>query len=293
MFDEFEPLIADRIFKYVYGTEKNKQVLMNLLSSCPFLKNYSLQSLTIQKQSLLETMSSKEKDCYADIVVFLRDAIIDIEAYRELKKDDIYVSKEYLTRLYSSQISSSKNVLKHLPVIQLLFVKKISKNLLKEKEFINHYHIVNKNGNCFYKDDLQTFIILIDKADSQSYNDDEKMNDFLTHLRLMNASSLEEVKCIGKESEIGMDIEKIMEAYANDTVFHEAIAEIRKAKMEKEAKLRGRREGRKEGRIEGRNEIQKETAKKMLEDHMSCEAISKYSGLSLNEVKSLQRSLQI
>ena len=72
-------------------------------------------------------MSSKEKDCYADIVVFLQDAIIDIEAYRELKKDDIYVSKEYLTRLYSSQISSSKNALKHLPVIQLLFVKKFQR----------------------------------------------------------------------------------------------------------------------------------------------------------------------
>ena len=53
------------------------------------------------------------------------------------------------------------------------------------------------------------------------------------------------------------------------------------------AKLEGLEKGRKEGREEGREEAKLEFAAKLKSDGMSFDAIMKYTGLSLDEIKAL------
>ena len=67
---------------------------------------------------------------------------------------------------------------------------------------------------------------------------------------------------------------------------HPYITDIRREAIEE-----GRKEGIEEGRLEGAELKAIETAKKMLCDKLSVESISKYTGLTLEEVEKLAKEL--
>ena len=107
----------------------------------------------------------------------------------------------------------------------------------------------------------------------------------------------EELEHIPLEEEIKKEIERIVEEMNYDDAIPERIYDpveeerrIREGEISR-AKRLGKKEGKKEGKEEGIKEgtvsEKKTIAKSMLKDNIPIEQISKYTGLSINEITAL------
>ena len=103
----------------------------------------------------------------------------------------------------------------------------------------------------------------------------------------------EELQNIPLEEEIKKEIERIVEEMNYDDAIPERIYDpveeerrIREGEISR-AKRLGKKEGKEEGIKEGTVSEKKTIAKSMLKDNIPIEQISKYTGLSINEITAL------
>ena len=103
----------------------------------------------------------------------------------------------------------------------------------------------------------------------------------------------EELQKIPLEEEIKEEMERIIEEMNYDDAIPERIYDpveeerrIREGEISR-AKRLGKKEGKEEGIKEGTVSEKKTIAKSMLKDNIPIEQISKYTGLSINEITAL------
>lgn len=200
---------------------------------------------------------------------------------------------EYWGSMYDAKISSgdSYEVLK--PTISILIADYKITNL----KHISKYHTVWNLREKDFTDTILTNDIEMHILEIPKINDNEMLKDELVQwLRFIKEPENKGVEKFMEENKYLKQARKELEQLSGDPDF-KRLLESRAgflrdvdAKMyvaREEGKKEGKEEGRKEGKEEGKKQKQLEIAKKMKEENMDIEQISRITSLTIEEIEEL------
>jgi predicted transposase/invertase (TIGR01784 family) len=300
----------DFAFKRIFGTEKNKDILIHFLNdmlgftgkdqikTVSFLKTAQDPEIAAKKQSLIDVLCVDEVG---------RQYIVEMQVARTrgFEKRAQY----YAAKAYSRQLNEGD---KYHKLKEIIFLAITSFVMFPDKTAYKSDHVIldkethSHDLKDFYFSflELPKFTKTIDELESVV----EKWAYFFKHAEETHEKELE--KIIGSDhviqrayeelnrfswSEIELNTYEQEEKRERDAqaILDQQLLDIEAAKAKyveqgrEEGREQGREEGRGEGREEGREQGIQEVAKSMKQAGLSVEEIARYTGLSETEIDSL------
>ena len=289
------PLSFDPIFTGIFNDEKNIDIVENFLSLYLKVPIEKLRGKVIIKSRKLKSSARKERRKEIDLLVDIDGKKINIELnnnyYEGIRERNIV----YICKVHGGQLKTSDNSYKNINnSVQI----NLNRNKCNEKKLIDSYYIMNENGKKL-SEKLRIDLVDIAKAEEKEYNEsDERLAKFL---RALTSLSIEEI-----EKELGEDVmekeskeklldevekynedEEIVELYSNysktELEINTFIEEIKEAKEELKQAKEEVEQAKEEAKL-----IKENIVKKMLEDNLDNETISKYTGLTIEKIEELK-----
>ena len=271
------PLSNNIMFKYIFGTSKNKRYTQDLLEKLYNLKEGTLNNIKIINSVNVTKANINKKDFELDIVVELENKNkINIEMYTKYDNNSETKSLMYVTSLLSKELLKGETYDKVKGISQINFVK--GNRIHKDNQAIKRYLIMNEdNPSDIILDKLLEIIIVdVDLKSKNKYNKD----GFEKYRRLIGAETIEEMEEIVKGEEIMEEIVEDMKKYSVDDIFKGMFHPSRLL----QSQLNTARE---EGLAQGKEEEIEKIARTMLKEKIDINIISKITGLSIEEIKKL------
>ena len=282
---------VDIAFKKIFGIEENKDLLISLINSVvgaedqvidvTLLNPYNQKNFKNDKLSVLDIKAVGNHGKRFNIEIQITDE-------RDYDKRALY----YWAKLYTEQLKASEDYSSLEKVIGIHLLNFTS--LPQSKKYHNVFHITEKETGLTYFEDLELHTIELKKfADAISGTLKEiavkvktaldiwsaflTKHELLTQVnQLPSRLNRPELKKALQVLDVMNFTEEEKEAYEN----HLKWLRIETNTLKKaEAK----------GREEGRQERDREIALKMLKEKLSTKQISKLTGLSVEEIDSLQK----
>lgn len=284
------PFLFDPIFKSVLKDDGMRGILAFLISEITGLnKNYVMENIDF-KDNELKKYRYIEKGKIADLIVYIENNIINIEANQFLNAGVIDKNNSYHYKI----ASESLNKLKPL-VIQINIDKKNSFN-----ELITKFQLRDESGKYTLDNKFINYHINIDNVLKKEYNK-EKLTRFEKILLLMVIEEKNTLRQISKnDKEMGYMVDKIEEMALNDGIVGlydkekaiERVNAINKMEAINEGLAKGLAEGLAEGLAKGKTEgalnAKMEIAKNMINENISMDLIKKITGLKIEEIENLK-----
>lgn len=293
------PFLFDPIFKSVLKDEKMKGVLSFLISEITGLdKNYVMENIDF-KDTELKRNRYLEKGKIADLIVYIENNIINIEANQVLNSGLIDKNNSYHYKIASEIIKNKLNPL----VIQINIDRKN-----KFDKLVTEFRLRDETGKYVLDDKFINYHINIDNILKKEYNKD-KLTRLEKILLLMITEDKNVLRQISKDDEeMNYMVDKLEEMALNDGIvglydkekamervnainkmeaINEGFAEGLEKGIEKGIK-KGIEKGIEKGKKEGLNEAKKKIAKKMFDEGIDIELISKITELPKKEIEKLK-----
>ena len=287
--DNIIPLVYDREFKS-FASIYSKELVDFIISLCKLnieCNNYNLINNEIT------TFYEDDKLMVTDLIYQLNDKIfLNIELNTSKSKYLMYKNLLYIYKILLSNQNKGKKY-KDVTVIQVNFDLYSFKNMDKVKNVIK---VMNKDNLKEYLNTFTIFHLELDKAWNNEYNVSEEGIRFL---RMLSSRSKILNKYLARDNLFLKKVAKFMEEYSNssDNLLYYNQKELDDYIKESELEdsynsglSKGKSLGLSEGKNLGKQENSIEIAMKMLEDGMSLGTISKYSGLSKEEILKLKNN---
>ena len=287
--DNIIPLVYDREFKS-FASIYSKELVDFIISLCKLnieCNNYNLINNEIT------TFYEDDKLMVTDLVYQLNDKIfLNIELNTSKSKYLMYKNLLYIYKILLSNQNKGKKY-KDVTVIQVNFDLYSFKDMNKVKNVIK---VMNKDNLKEYLNTFTIFHLELDKAWNNEYNVSEEGIRFL---RMLSSRSKILNKYLARDNLFLKKVAKFMEEYSNssDNLLYYNQKELDDYIKESELEdsynsglSKGKSLGLSEGKNLGKQENSIEIAMKMLEDGMSLGTISKYSGLSKEEILKLKNN---
>ena len=314
------PMTFDPVFKTVLTS--NKDYLVDIISGITKLdKNYVKENIVFKNQELAKA-NIKERGKITDLIVDIKRNIINLEMnnnyYKALiEKNDNYMNKILLEEIDNDMMEKNYDFKR---IIQINFD---NYEVFDEREIIKFEMIDKERGIVRNKHlgikDKEIYHINLKRIKEKYYNKG-RLNKLEKELLLMVLESIKELEEVSKGSDTmekvrkkisslsmeeqlkGIYIKEEQDAWLAERRLEEAKADAIKEGLKEgleQGHKEGLEEGRKEGiqqgieqgREEGINEGIKTTninnSKKMLENNIDKEIISKVTGLNINEINNL------
>ena len=298
MEEKFYTCKKDRAFKEVFMKEENKELLIALLESVLDIKIKELKYLNLEKNTDNINIRSKRFDLH----VKTNSENIQIEVNSQMHDYIRPRNASFLFDTYSHKVGVGEKYDEKTLFVQINFTYGLgsdSKYFNKEEdENINVFMLRNNKGKPFI-DNLKLIEFNMDYFTKLWYSNDEKLVDKYKYIIMMNLGKKDLEKLSKKDKVVERYMSEI-ERVNEDPDFREYIsAEEDARKIENslrdeyreeglaEGRTKGLAEGRAEGRAEGIKEGIKETARKMKDDGLSFEVISRYTNLTVEEIEKM------
>ena len=291
MFSKYLDPKNDVAFKKIFGTEKNKEILIHFLNdmitfkendpivSVTFLKTAQDPETAAKKTSIVDILCQDEKGNYY---------IVEMQVAREKgfeKRAQYYASKSY--------ISQANNGGAYHDLKEVIFLAIADFIMFPQKSAYKSDHVIldKKSHENDLKDFSFTFVELpkFNKDIDHLSNMTEKWAYFFKHAE---STSLEDtLKLIGNDEIMEKAYKQLDRVSWNDTELltydqAEKYEGAYRASMEQKFD-EGRIEGRIEGLVEGQIKEKTKIARKMIEEKIEISVISAVCGLSITEIKAL------
>ncbi|OAB82468.1 transposase [Wolbachia endosymbiont of Laodelphax striatellus] len=276
----------DLCFKKIFGTEKNKNILIHFLND---ILGFS-GSNKIKEIEFLSTIMDPEiaSDKQSIVDVLCKDSIgnrfvIEMQLARDKgfeKRAQLYAAKAY-----SRQLDKSGN---YIDLKKVFFIAISNCNLLPEEvDYISTHNIRDIKTNGHYLKDLQFIFIELPKfAKNKVELLESTIERWCFFFKYAEETTDEDLKKIAKESPIIKlaydELDRFRWNEKDLVAYEERIMDLRKGEAILAQKLDDARE---EGKIEGKIEV----AKAMLANNVDIDTIVKFTDLSVSEIKELQK----
>ena len=271
----FDPK-EDFIFKMIFGIEENKSILISLLNSIlkgrPYINDVTLENTEISK------IFKDGKSSRLDILATDDNGIkYDIEMQCRKTKDIINRTLFYASKSFAKDLKKNEDYNKSRVISIWIFGENITERIEPISEALMTFQPYQRDKYGIMTDNIRIIYLELNKYIVSDENIKYKLSkwvDFLKDPINLNKDTVEDkdidkarktLEYISTSKEERIIIEKIVEG-RND--FYSA-------------KNTAREEGKEEGKIE--------IAKNMLKDNVDINIISKYSGLSIDEIKDLKK----
>jgi predicted transposase/invertase (TIGR01784 family) len=283
----------DMAFKKIFGTEKNKEILIHFLNDMLSFKERQPISEVQFLQTVQDPIIAARKTSIVDILCkddFGNSYIVEMQVAKErgfIKRSQYYAAKTYCSQL--------KKRGKYPDLKEIIFLAIADFKMFPDKANYKSDHITLDRET--YENDLKDF--------SYTFLELEKFNVPIEQLKTMtekwayffkyaNETTVEDLeKIIGKDLIIEKAYEQLDRYYWTEEELFDYEAATKKA-MDFEATMDqkfedGMQEGIQRGIKEGIQREKIETAKNMLNLSLDIKLISQATGLSIKIIKDLKK----
>lgn len=269
-----------------------------------FLKDFLIEELTLDmdKDETKITVSNvelpkdiqKEYQKKVDIIIYLDDTtIVNVEAntnkFKNIKRRNFI----YMAKLYGLTLKKGEDVKK----LEEADLYQLNINASKDDKDIgeNIYELKSRFTGEVLIDNFTLHLKNIAYYRDLYYTKGEKLNRADMWLVVLSSENYEElyktVSQILDEKDTDIFMDEVVRMNLEERVLTEweakMLDEIEKYDTIKNSKEEGFEDGFEEGKNSGIQKTKVETARKMLEDKLDINLISKYTGLSIDEIKKM------
>ena len=281
----------DVAFRKVFGTEKNKDILIHFLNDMlkfkerkpiievQFLKSIQDPEIAAKKTSIVDIMCKDEVG---------NQYIVEMQVAKE--KGFTKRAQYYAAKAYGAQLNTGK---KYSNLKEVIFLAIADFIMFPEKaNYKSDHEILDRNS---LEHDLQdfsfTFLELgkFNKSINELQTMIERWAYFFKHAQAINKEDL--AKIIGNENILQKAYEEL-DRFNWDEEELQAYEAVIKKEMDYEAVMdqkydEGLEKGIEKGKADGEAEKAKNIAKKMLTEAMDINLIAKLTNLSIDEIRKL------
>lgn len=277
----------DFVFKRIFGSEENKDVLLAFLNrtftesneppltEIVLLNPYTEKDTPLDKQSIFDIWAKT-----------IEGKLINIEMQLFNKYDIEKRTLYYWSKRYSSQLQEGQTYkeLKKCVTINIL-----NYSFIKNNRYHNVFHLREDHTGLELCDDIEVHFMELTKLDDQHIPLDGGLINWLLFLKGADKSNWEVLKMNEPTLKKAMDT---LEFLSQDREARRLYEERQKylhdeASMIEWATEKGMEKGMEKGIVEGEHKKAVEIAKNLLEMGLDLDTIVKASGLSKEEVSAL------
>ncbi|OZG31507.1 MULTISPECIES: Rpn family recombination-promoting nuclease/putative transposase [Rickettsieae] len=299
----------DFCFRQIFGTEKNKDILVHFLNdvlkfegseqitNVEFLPTIKDPDIAAYRQSIIDVLC-QDQDGNQVIVE------MQVSKHKGFEKRALY----YAAKAYSQQILEEDEEYKGMAVYAklkgVIFLAIADFMMFSDKKHWKSKHRILDEES--YANDLKDFyfvfleLVKFKKTIENLKTIEEKWMYFFKHAGDSTLTLTEIEHLIGKDEIIRRAFEAVDQASWSEEELrtYEKITKTRldnlaveQQKIE-DAEARGEARGEAKGKAEGKAEEKVELAKKMLKEGYPIEGISKLTGLTLEKIKKLKEEME-
>ncbi|WP_425385787.1 Rpn family recombination-promoting nuclease/putative transposase [Wolbachia endosymbiont (group A) of Barypeithes pellucidus] len=286
----------DLCFKKIFGTEKNKNILIHFLNDILGFTEIN----AIQEVEFLSTIMDPEvaSDKQSIVDVLCKDShgnryIAEMQLARDKgfeKRAQLYAAKAY-----SRQLDKSGN---YIDLKKVFFIAISNCSLLPEEVgYISTHNIRDIKTNGHYLKDFQFVFIELPKFSKSKVEQLESIVErWCFFFKYAEETTEEDLKEIAEKAPIIKlaydELDKFRWNEKDLVAYEERIMDLRKEEAILEYRLdlaeeKGIQKGIEKGKIEGKIEV----AKAMLANNVDVDTIVKFTGLSISEIEELSGNL--
>ena len=282
--NKFYTLGNDVIFKNAFDSEES---LKRLLSESLNLKVYKILRSNIE----IPIDNKKERRKYLDLILDADIGVINVELNHNFKDEIPNRNLLYFCKLISSSVKTSKsyyNIKKHIQLNITWDLKKHFNFDITGRKFIKCYIKDDETNNKVHDDIFEIVHINMDYFEDVWYHGDiKKENPFLM---LLAAPSEDKMDKISKGDKIMEELSKKVKKLNQDPEILDVIIENEDELIRNTMYEKGVNQGISQGINQGIEQNKIETAKKMLEEKLDIELISKITNLSKEEIQKIEEN---
>ena len=299
------PMIYDKVFKGVLTSKEARGYLVSLISNITGIKKEDIKDNLVFKNNEQNITGISEKKKITDMIIDIKDFIINLEMNKEYYEGLINRNHEYISKIRESLVLEGESYVDTPKIIQINFDD--FNYYRPDKRVVIKFEMKDDTG---LKEgvDVESYHVILPNAKEKYYNEGNK-EELVRELMIMMTEKNEELERLIKDNmELRKVGEKIVEI-SNDErlqgwydeeehqrrVRNSLVASAIKegwneghAEGKAEGKEEGLKEGREEGKAEGALNKQKEIVLNMLNRNMDVKTISDVTGLSENEIEKLK-----
>ena len=302
------PMTYDKMFKSVLTSKEARGYLAGIISDITGLPKNKIEKDMIIKNSEHSINSISEKKKISDLVVEIKDSVINLEMNKYYYDGLIDRNHEYIAKIRESLVKEGETYSELKKIIQINFDnynkykpddRVIIKFEMRDKEKgveegvgIESYHVILPNVKEKYynednKDELVGKLVIMVE---ERYEELEKLIEKYTELRpvgkkMVEISRDEELQGIYDAEEHARKVRNSIMATELKKNFFEGLNKGMKKGIKE-----GIKEGREKGIKEGIKSNKEEMTKNMLSKNFDKNIISEITGLSLEEIDNISQN---
>lgn len=277
------PLTSNTMFKELFGKEENKNILSYLLSTYLELDYDYVFNNVKHINNKLKIVNKNDYKYDVDVIIRINNSIIgNLEMNNDNWKGINNRNFGYISQMYASQFISGaskndfKNAIKHIQINFNNF------NFPKDKER-SIYRLKDIETGEELTDMIEIHSINLEMINKKCYNQVDELNNVEKIGKLLKSESIDEIEEIVGE-EMKDIIDKIVELSSDENL----VGLYNKEDLQRQINEGIVLDAEERGISKGTSKRNIEIAKKMLEEKMKIDTISKITGLSIEEIKKLQ-----
>lgn len=275
-------ILSDTMLKAMFQNENRIKYSAKFLSYFIDVEYEDILNNICLAKNELDKNNENNKGERCDYVALLSDTSLNIEVNNNSSLEVLERNMEYAHRLYSKKIRRGEENYQYTQVIQF----NLNNFAFKGNDKIVDIYTVTNDDNIGLSNKLIFVQIYVPNLRKKWYTKGMKsLSEEEKYILALVEMDLDKLNDLGGEN--------IMDEYvkeAEEVSFEGGVGEA----YDKEWALRdqgyrdGLSQGKAEGKIEGFSQGKVEIAKNMLKDNIPVESISKYTSLSIDEIKNLK-----
>ena len=274
----------DYVFKRIFGYVGNEDITKALLMS--ILENINIKNITLDCKEILEQDLRTDKFGILDIRAIIDESIqCNIEMQIVDRKDIENRLLFYWSKLYAKTINLGEQYITAQKTILILFVDYEISALEQIHKYLSKWHICeDEYKNVILTKNLEIYIIELPKF-KKFTNNTELSNwvKFIINPEVIKMSEINNNEALKKANAVLQNI-------SNDEREQELAFKRELYIMDQKAiEAAGFDKGVKQGIEQGKKEEQIKIAKKLLEQNIDINIISKVAGLTTEEIENLEK----
>ncbi|GHV33370.1 hypothetical protein FACS1894187_01450 [Synergistales bacterium] len=283
------PLKSDLIFKLVFGDARYIEIISAFLAATLDIPADDYEDLQIIDPHL-ERDRPDDKLGILDVRVQLKDKrVISVEI--QIRETPFMAERVAFStgRNLSRQISPGQSYSQIMKVITIVIT---NYDMIDIDNYYHHkFWLYDPEKRVGLTDIMEVHTLEMKKL-PETTSDDSKENELLNWLRLIRSDREEEIELLAaKTPEMKMAVSRLKQLSADERTrmlyeARELYLMDEKARIDG-AEAKGIAKGKAEGKAEGERQKTLEVARSMLAGAMSVDLISKFTGLSVEEVNNL------
>jgi predicted transposase/invertase (TIGR01784 family) len=263
----------DYVFRRIFGSVENTDILADFLSSALDLPEEELEKLTITDPNFKQEHAN-DKYGTLDVKVYTKSGkVIDVEIQIQPRKGFRQRIVFYTSRLISEQMTIGDKYDKIEKAVTIVIA---DFDIIKDSPYYhNRYCLYDKNSDTYFTDLIEIDTLELKKLPASG--DGSKLWDWLKLI------STEETKVMAELAKKNESIRKtvgVLKVLSGDERERELAFQRQKARWDEQALIDYARD---EGRDEGKAEV----ARSMKADGADITFIAKHTGLTIAEIQDL------